>query len=133
MRRLTPIRLVAALAVASLLLARPAHADPATLQSLYVSASVSTGTTNSTSYPCDSAEVVAIFVSATAGSGNVTVTLQTSPDGSAWYDLGSTGALSSGQSAVLSKTEYDGLGRFYRAKAVVASAATTFSVAAVSR
>lgn len=133
MRRLIPLRRFAALAVACLLFAGPAHADPATLQTLYASASVSAGTTTSSSIACDSAEVVAIFVSATAGAGNVTVTLQTSPDGSTWYDLGNTGALSSGQSAVLSKTDDDGLGRFYRAKAVVASAATTFSVAAVSR
>jgi hypothetical protein len=103
-------------------------------QTLYASGSVSAGTSYSaTTPPCDMERSVALYVSATAGSGTVTITLQTSLDGTTWFDTISTSALASGGSAVLSLTADEGLGRYYRAKAVVASASTTFSVIAVSR
>lgn len=100
---------------------------------LFASASVGAGTSTSSSVPCDLERSVAFYVSATAGAGTVTVTLQTSLDDSTWYDTVSTSALSSGGAAVISLAADDGLGRYYRAKAVVASASTTFSVIAVSR
>ncbi len=123
------------LVAALLLLTGAAVARAAWLQAVFPSLSRSAATYTSSCFPADGEEVITVLATNSAGSGNVTVTLQTSPDStcSPAYDLGNTGALSSGQSAVLSKTEYDGLALYYRVKAVVASAATTFRVDVVGR